>query len=94
MKMKKLITISICLLMIPLIPSVVGIPCKIEKVGDGDLQCLKKFVVIGFFPQISSDNITYFGIPQFQWMIIPKDKFEGYIGIIFIYGFYDPSPVM
>lgn len=87
-------TISICLLLIPLIPTTNYIPNKTEKVEEGDLQSLNKAVVYGFLPQIDDNNITYFGIPQFKWIIIPKDKFEGHIGIFFIFGYWDPSPLI
>ena len=92
---KKLISIFICLLLMGIIPVAAGMnnyKDKIEaEVSDGELMIM---LVSGFFPKCNNCNITYFGIPQFQWMTIPKDKFEGYIGIFIIWGSYDSSPYL
>lgn len=92
---KKIISIFICLLLMGIIPVAAGMDNYKDKIeteaSDGELMIA---LVFGFFPKCNNFNITYFGITQFQWISIPKDKFEGYIGTFIILGSYDSSPYL
>ena len=79
---KKIVCIFVCLLFISIIPTVIGTE-QSSPVGFGPWK------VYGLFPSVSDDGITCFLIgPFLGWTTLSLTRFNGHIGIIFMFGEY------
>jgi len=87
---KKLASVFICLLFLAIIPIAAGTEYSVA-IRENEDASVPIFRIIGLFPHVSGNNITFMILP-FVWYTIQKDRFAGYVGQIIIYGFYYPSP--
>ena len=95
--MKKILGILVgMLLLVPVLSVSATMNQSLPAINTQSLSSEEKtilMVVFGLFPQVSGNNITFMILP-FLWYTIQKDKFQGHIGRIIIYGFYNPSPYL
>jgi len=79
---KKIICIFLFSLFIVSIPTVIGTE-QYSPDGFGPWK------VYGLFPSVSNEGITCFLIgPFLRWATLSLDRFNGHIGIIFLFGYY------
>lgn len=88
---KEIICILVCLLFISLVPTTICAESESEGFGP--------WKVYGLFPSVSDDGITCFLIgPLLGLTTLNKTRFNGHIGIIFIFGMYqwfeNPPPAL
>ena len=90
-KMKTKYVLTACVFIILLLFPIIAGATTVED-NERDSMPLYMFRIFGFFPQVDNDTITYLAFPWFYWRTIPKDDFVGYIGVIIIKGYFNPSP--
>ena len=86
----RILTFVLCVLIVTIIPNVTGI-CYDLDTDHLNADILMRIQVFGLFPSVSDDEITFLSLPAFRWLTIPKETFEGHIGIFLIFGSYTPS---
>lgn len=84
---RKLVGILVCMLLIATtLPTTSIMAVETEKETPADAT-----FIIGLFPKITIKNITYLSLIPFGMKTIPKDGFDGRIGIIIIFGTIKPQ---
>jgi len=84
---KKMIGIFVCMLLIATaLPTTSIMAVETEKETPVDVT-----FIIGLFPRVTGENITYLSLIPFGMETIAKDGFDGHIGIILIFGTYEPQ---
>jgi len=86
--MKKFVAVGICIILLSLTPTVFA-------AGDTDVTILDHEVefIMGLFPRQTEDMVSFFSLTPPGSRTIPVDDFDGYMGTIFIIGFYNPAPM-
>jgi len=86
---KKIVGIgAVFLLIVATLPLAYGINSKIEPKQETPVDVT---FIIGLFPRVTGENITYLSLIPFGMETIAKDRFDGRIGIIFIFGTCEPQ---
>ena len=82
---KKIAGLIICimLMIIPAISVVSGTSNAYETKIDPTVPPQMKTIIQGLFPRVSTNDIAYLSFPEFQWVTIQGDSFDGHIGILF-----------
>ncbi len=84
---KKIIGIIVCMLLIATaLPTTSIMAVETEKETPVDVT-----FIIGLFPKVTIENITYLSLIPFGMKTIAKDGFDGRIGIILIFGTIKPQ---
>jgi len=85
--MKKMIGILVCMLLIATaLPTTSIMAVETEKETPVDVT-----FIIGLFPKVTAENITYLSLIPFGMKTIAKGGFDGRIGIILIFGTIKPQ---
>lgn len=85
--MKKMIGVFVCMLLIATaLPTTSIMAVETEKETPVDVT-----FIIGLFPRVTFENITYLSLIPFGMETIARGGFDGRIGIIFIFGTIEPQ---